>query len=53
MTHVETPIVLWGQKVNEENANELSNISEQLEKICPEAPKVTDKPETDKVKSIM
>ncbi|XP_005100543.1 serine/threonine-protein kinase 31 isoform X1 [Aplysia californica] len=49
VSHVETPVVIWGQRVNTESANELTIIAEQLAVICPEAPKLTGKPEMDKI----
>ncbi|CAG5115231.1 unnamed protein product, partial [Candidula unifasciata] len=49
VSFVETPIALWGQKLCPENIDELSNIIEQLAIICPDASKLTGKPESDKI----
>lgn len=49
ISHVETPIMMWGQKTSLDNINELTSISEQLAIICPEAPKLSGKPEQEKV----
>ncbi|KAI8796750.1 serine/threonine-protein kinase 31 [Biomphalaria glabrata] len=49
VSHVETPIMLWGQKMSQENINELSCILDQLALTCPEAAKVSGKPEMEKI----
>ncbi|GFS04062.1 serine/threonine-protein kinase 31 [Elysia marginata] len=48
VSHVETPIVAWGQKISVENANELANLQEQMAVLCPDLPTITGKPESDK-----
>ncbi|XP_059168680.1 serine/threonine-protein kinase 31-like isoform X2 [Physella acuta] len=49
ITHIETPVMMWGQKVSQDNITELNGIVKQLAIICPEAPKLMGKPETDKI----
>ena len=49
VSHVETPIVAWGQKISVENANELASLQEQMAILCPDLPKISGKPESDKV----
>ncbi|KAL5019065.1 hypothetical protein ScPMuIL_004787 [Solemya velum] len=49
VTHVENPVCIWGQVVNDDNTQKLFDMTEQLRTLCPAAPKVTAKPEYNKV----
>ncbi|KAH9502473.1 hypothetical protein Btru_068791 [Bulinus truncatus] len=49
VSHVETPIMLWGQKMSQDNINELSSILDQLAITCSEAPTLTGKPDLEKI----
>lgn len=49
VSHVETPIVVWGQRISVENANELASLQERMAVLCPDLPTITGKPESDKI----
>ncbi|XP_052776384.1 serine/threonine-protein kinase 31-like [Mya arenaria] len=49
VTHVESPITLWLQEVNDENTKTIFSITEQLLQFCPSASPLTGQPEPGKV----
>lgn len=51
ITHVESPITLWLQVVNDENTKTIFSITEQLAALCPTATPVVGQPEIGKVKN--
>lgn len=49
VTHVESPVSMWVQIVNEENTTQLMEMTEQLAVVCPAASKVTSPLQPNKV----
>jgi len=49
ITHVESPVTLWLQVVNDENTKKIFSITEQLSSLCPAAAPLTSSPELGKV----